>query len=300
MGGWLNPYSEALAKDTRPAVFMVYFAPTWPLEIYKPWFANLTKILAQYDDDQYVGIQMGFWFYGFDADVAAGKYDAQLDALVEGFAAFQRPVWLRIGYEFNGFWTHFSPESFKAAWIRITKKFRSNPITNKTVANVWDYTADAPMSPASLEKTWYPGDEWVDWWGINIFSGVAAPDSQWVTSRIQGNYGFLEYAASRGFPVMFGESTARQNPMTWSPWFENYFMLLANKSLTVRSFNYINWDWSKASPPPGMNWGNCRIEQSGILEQYQAELKTPKYFHARNKAALFKGLGIELSESIIV
>jgi len=292
--GWLggfNPYSEFLTNATRPSVFMLYWAPTWPIEIYKPFFVNLTKILDTYDKEQYVGIQVGLWFYGFDADVAAGKYDEQIDALVQGFAELQRPVWLRIGYEFNGGWTSFSPETFKAAWIRITNKLRANPVTNKTVANVWDYTADAPESPAGLVKTWYPGDEYVDWWGVNIFSGVAAPDSQWVNSS---QYGFLQEAAKRNFPVMFGESTPRQNPMKWDPWFSNYFRLIHDTSLTVRSFNYINWDWSKASPPPGMNWGNCRIEKSAVSSQYQAEMSKGHYFHARNKTAMWKGLGVKL------
>ena len=296
--GWLggfNPYSQYLSKDTRPSVFMLYWAPTWPVEKYAPFFANLTKILDTYGDDQYVGVQVGLWFYGFDADVAAGKYDAQIAELVKGFAALQRPVWLRIGYEFNGAWTKFSPEPFKAAWVRITKAMRANRVTNRTVANVWDYTADAPVAPDGLVKSWYPGDEWVDWWGVNVFSGVAAPDSQWVNGS--NGLGFLQAAAARGFPVMFGESTPRQNPMKWEPWFESYVSLMHDPALTVRAFNYINWDWSKASPPPGMNWGNCRIEGSAVAAQWQAEMKTPgKYFHARSKADMFKGLGIDLDD----
>ena len=32
------------------------------------------------------------------------------------------------------------------------------------------------MAPDGLIKSWYPGDQYVDWWGVNIFSGVAAPD----------------------------------------------------------------------------------------------------------------------------
>ena len=83
-------------------------------------------------------------------------------------------------------------------------------------------------------------------------------------------------------------------------------------------------DWTKASPPPGMNWGNCRIEKLPVAAQYQAELQTKvrrttalremhcqatsksfsnnfaemfaqgKYFHARDKAAMWKGLGVDL------
>ena len=64
-----------------------------------------------------------------------------------------------------------------------------------------------------------------------------------VTSSFIGNgsngLGFLQEAAKRGFPVMFGESTLRQNPMKWAPWFDTYFSLIHDPKLTVRSFNYI-------------------------------------------------------------
>lgn len=127
---------------------------------------------------------MRWWLYGFDADVATGVYGEQIDAMVEGFAALQRPVWLRLGYELNGGWTDFKPESVGAAWIHLTKKFCANPVRNRTVANVWDNTADALLIPEDPMQWYYnPGDEWADWWGVNICLGVAAPDSRWVTSE---------------------------------------------------------------------------------------------------------------------
>lgn len=79
--------------------------------------------------------------------------------------------------------------------------------------------------------------------------------------------------------------------MTWELWF--YFGLI-HESRTVRSFNCIDWGWSKASPPLGMNWGNCRVDQCDPLGQYQEELRSKRYFQARDKPSMFKGVGIDL------
>ena len=66
-----------------------------------------------------------------------------------------------------------------------------------------------------------------------------------------------------------------------------------SRSLTrFASFLLGSWDWSKASPPPGMNWGNCRIENASVAAQWQAEMSKGHYFHARSKADTLKGLGI--------
>merc|ERR1712080_106187 len=118
---------------------------------------------------------MGLWTSDanqkFDGDIADGVYDDQLDEMIKGFKLVGRPVWLRIGYEFNGPWNGHEPEGFKAAWIHITKKLRSDPWCNKFVANVWDFTGDAPDPLEKMENVWkyYPGDEWVDWAGANLF-----------------------------------------------------------------------------------------------------------------------------------
>ena len=71
------------------------------------------------------------------------------------------------------------------SWL-IFKKNQSNKIfeifciwTNSYVATVWDYSTDAQDLNY---MQWYPGDTYVDWWGVNIFSGPSAPNSTLVTS----------------------------------------------------------------------------------------------------------------------
>jgi len=279
--GGFTPYSAYLKPETRPSVFMAYFAPTWPIDRYEPWFKNLKALFARYPDDHYFGYQLALWTTGEDDSIVNGTWDKQIDALVAGFKSVGRPVWLRIGYEYNGPWNKHTPAAYQKSWIHITKKLRADPWCNKHVATVFDYTADAPSPLAEMPNAWayYPGDEWVDWAGVNIFSGCAGPDSTEVAQ-------FIANATGRGLPIMFGESTPRQAAGSWE-WYEGYFGLL-KKSPNVRAFCYINWNWFPT------NWGDTRIEASGVGPKYQEVMsdKSYNFFHATTEAETFKRLGL--------
>merc|ERR1712000_51382 len=141
----------------------------------------------------------------------------QIDELIKGFKFVGRPVWLRIGYEFNGPWNKHEAEGYKASWIYITKKLRADAWCDEHVAVVWDYSADAPAPMGEMDYAWnyYPGDEWVDWAAVNIFSGCAGPRERLILQ-------FIEHATARGLPIMIGESTPRQIAGSWE-WYAGYF-----------------------------------------------------------------------------
>jgi hypothetical protein len=224
-------------------------------------------------------VQLALWTSGLDADIINGTYDGQIQELIKGFKLVGRPVWIRIGYEFNGPWNHHDdPQLFAAAWVHITKMLRADAWCNKNVATVFDYTADAPGEKAGMDWSWsyYPGDEWVDWGAANPFNPLN-----------QGNLEFIANASARGLPVMLGESTPAQHAGSWD-WYEQWFGLVT-KYPNIRAACYINWDWF-----PG-NWGDARIEHTpAVGQKYQAEMKNPKYkwFHASDKASVLKRLGL--------
>ena len=101
--------------------------------------------------------------------------------------------------------------------------------------------------------------------------------------------GFIDNAASRGFPVMLGETTPRQVPSggypngcasssSWDMWYKPYFEMINNSSNNIKAFCCmfiydtfyvykklnmmllicyidINWNWWEY----GYNWGQCDI-----------------------------------------
>lgn len=284
--GGFDSYSAYLTEDTQPSMFMAYYAPTWPVENYAPWFQNFKKLIDSYD--HYFGIQLALWTTDSDEDILNGKFDGQIQELIKGFKLLGRPVWLRIGYEFNGPWNKHEAESYKASWIYITKRLRADAWCNKHVATVFDYTADAPYPQAEMDYAWayYPGDEWVDWAAVNIFSGCASPSSQWVLN-------FIANATERGLPIMIGESTPRQAAGDWG-WYTDYFNTI-KQNRNIRAFSYINWNWFPS------NWGDTRIEHSDVGPKYQAVMqdKSYKWFHATTESEMLDRLGITESEQLI-
>ena len=71
------------------------------------------------------------------AEIARGVHDDKIARLAAFFIAAKRPVYLRIGYEFDGMWNqgYESRETYIAAWRHIVDALRARAVTN--VAFVW-------------------------------------------------------------------------------------------------------------------------------------------------------------------
>jgi beta-mannanase len=227
-------YWNTLPAGRRPMVYMHYISlrnlpPTWADE--------LKTTLLGYPDAYMipqVGLEMTASGSGhYEQQVASGDYDQQIDSLIEGLRRLALPVYLRIGYEFNGLtWNGYQPVTYKQAFIRITGKLRA---ANLEVATVWDAAIDGVKNYFD----YYPGDEYVDWFGMNIFRTPSFKDPSLT--------GFFNEARMRRKPVMIGETTpyqvgAQGGAASWYGWFTDFFDSLRNNAV-VKQFNYINWDW---------------------------------------------------------
>ncbi len=260
------------------------------------YFGNLTHALAAYLP-YHVIPQIGLYMNGderdgrgetpYDRAVAEGQFDAQIDAFCGGLRELQTPAFVRIGFEFNGPWNGYRPETFKAAWIRIASAFRRHHLHQ--VAAVWCYcplpsTREQPEA-GRIDRdylVYYPGDDWVDWWSLDLFSPEMfdLDNTRW----------FLKDAAVHRFPVMIGESTPRwvggvqAGEAAWKQWYRPFLQFLRSQP-TVKAFCYINWAWDEY--PEFCGWGDARIEANEIIRtRWNQELMDPIYVHATPSAAL--------------
>ena len=173
-------YWNFMPNDTKPMLFMAYTQLNASSEAdVQAFFAGVERECASYGDDHYVlpqiGLSMSSGGQGYDGAVAAGQLDEQITWLANALGTvLTRPAYVRIGYEFNGQWNGYSPKTYVKAFERIASKIR----VGKTVATVWDFSADASGTPAHGRENWI---NWVvneslrDWVGINIFSGHSQP-----------------------------------------------------------------------------------------------------------------------------
>jgi Glycosyl hydrolase family 26 len=202
-------------------------------------------------------------------EVAQGQHDSKIEAFCATLKDFNRPVYLRIGYEFNGHWNGYPPNDYKAAYIRVTNAIRKNGLNN--VATVWCFAVDGKEDDF---MKYYPGDAYTDWWGIDIFGEThfAQPETK----------AFLDSARAHKKPVMIGESTPRRvgtlgADSTWNRWFGPYFNLM-KQNPGIKAFCYINWNWSETM---WSDWGDARIETATFVkDKYLNELQTGPFMNS--------------------
>jgi hypothetical protein len=264
-------YCSVLTPSTRPTIFMAYLglqgdpagsireteAQMKKLEAHDPSLA----LLPQY------GLSMtqdGEPQKHYEQDVASGKYDDALEAMCRALKETGRPAFMRIGYEFNGPWNGYQPESYRGAFQRVARALADH---QTEAATIWC------AYPPTTSTDYYPGDDHVDWWGIDLFDVADITNPQ--------TLGFIGQAAVRGKPVIICESTPRHigvqhGQADWDRWFAPYFRLIRDRP-EIKAFCYIDWDWNKyAAQWPG--WGDARVETNPtIAGLLQKELNLPLY-----------------------
>ena len=208
-----------------------------------------------------------------DEEVVNGELDDKIRLLAQGVKAFNRPTFIRIASEFNGNWNNYEKEYYADSYRHIVDLFREEGVDQAIF--MWNYEALHTPFPY---MEWYPGDEYVDWWSMDIFS-LQFENVKANANMIQ----FLEDAKARGKPVILPESAPNsqdmEDPATWNSWFAPYFELINNPAYTIKGFCYSNRDFGKYDV--GLKeWGNMRIDQSDALKgKYQEELKKEQYYH---------------------
>jgi hypothetical protein len=218
----------------------------------------------------------------FEQDVAAGLYDDKITMFIDGLESLAIPAYVRIGYEFNGTaWNGYEPASYKNAFIRITNMIRARKLE---IATVWNFSLDMGANMNYMD--YYPGDAYVDWWAINLFS------ANHISDPIGKN--FMDSAGVHLKPVMLGETTPRfmyvqDGQQTWDQWFSPFFTFIHTYP-EVKAFCYIDWDWSQYEQ--FKDWGDSRLEMNSLVGGYFAdEMDSLQYLHASTEQAFRKTLG---------
>jgi beta-mannanase len=225
-------------------------------------------------NDDMVGI-------GHDADVAAGAYDVNLVKIIQVFKDYDKPFFIRPGFEFNGSWNGYQPGSYQDAWIHIYDKFQEMGVTKGIW--VWDHMPTGDIAPF---QDYYPGDEYVDYYGVNLF-GSAFNMAYYKSKTTQ----FVNDAIAHEKPLLIPESspttaykinasspdngTEAEAMVAWNEWFTNptysLFQFIHNPSNNVKGFCYSNGNYPV--------WNNMTMQTSWLKEEWQEELYNPAYLH---------------------
>jgi len=121
-------------------------------------------------------ISMELWQWGWGAvkclpRINKGEFDGYFRKWAADAARDGRRVLLRFGFEFNGDWFSWGndPKGFVAAWQRVRRIFDQQGAGN--VEWIWaPNVISVPDTPANNMHIYYPGDELVDWVGVDGYN----------------------------------------------------------------------------------------------------------------------------------
>ena len=121
-----HDYWQAMDERQRPAIYMSYVSLKADMLVY---FQHLRQALSAYQPYP-VMPQIGLYMNGegehglgeppYEEGVAQGQFDTQIRAFCEGLRELALPSFVRIGFEFNGPWNSYQPDTYIAAWQPIT------------------------------------------------------------------------------------------------------------------------------------------------------------------------------------
>ncbi len=229
------------------------------------------------DDDRFKNkaIAIGLSLVNHEKKIAKGKHDGLIKELGAWIISTKRPIFLRIGYEFDGWdWNHYKKKHFLKAWKRIHTIFKKMNVEN--VAFVWQ--SKGTGSDQNLLEDWYPGDEYVDWCGYSYFHN---PDKEMLTFARKHNKPVFIAEACPVLKNRFDEFHADlkvEDKHVWEKWFVPFFETINNNSDVIKAFSYINVEWKSQ-----VMWSNNSYFKGVDSRIQKSEYVTKKWFQELEK-----------------
>ncbi len=192
-------------------------------------------------------IQIGLYMVGGLDKTIQGFYDANILKLAKWIKRAKRPVYLRIGYEFDLPENGYDPQRYRQVFRYIVSRMREEGVDN--VAYVWHSAAMTEHQRDFME--WYPGDDCVDWFGVSIFNPM----------QIKTAKELVALSREHQKPFMISESTPAGlvSVNARKEWFRHYFDFINEND--VKIVCYINSDWNSYPLFQAQNWGDARLQK---------------------------------------
>lgn len=156
--------------------------------------------------------------------VANGEFDNYIREWARQAVIFGKPMFLRYAHEFSNPWYAWSSRYgndemlFKEAWKHVHGIFQAEGARN--VAFIWN-----PYQVA--DTTFYPGNDYVDWIGLDIFNfGPLIENGFWLDffSILHGTYGVMQ---TYGKPILIAEAGTSSSGGDKNIWYRDMFQSLA-------------------------------------------------------------------------
>lgn len=176
-----------------------------------------------------------------------GEYDWYIDEWIAGIKSLDSPIFIRLSHEMDGYWYPYSEgyhgdpdrntaEEWVQYWRYVVDRFRAAGVDN--VAWVW--CVDGGRAGVRDWVDYYPGDEYVDWLAIDVYSNR------------NGGEALLEFREAMGThkPIMIPEGGTEDLLTPYhpnfpgnNPWIDEFYDTIINKmDDQVKAVCWFQWN----------------------------------------------------------
>ena len=202
-------------------------------------------------------------------DVIDGDWDAYIRARAQEFAAVRRPILVRWGHEFNGNWYPWgiaNNGNDPSLYVRAYRHVHDLSVRAgaRNVQWIWAYNnGSSPDAPYNDPAAAYPGDDCVDWVGIDGYNWGFGPSwdpagDHWTTfeQTFAAAYAKARAVAPRR-PVTIGEFASTEDGGDKARWLQDMNALLrsgAYPELKLLTYFDVTKEepWSPGSSPAAL------------------------------------------------
>ena len=253
---WSRAYPDQLNKElskfaTKPSYVMFY------RDLLRPFPKFAIDSIAAVGATSIVSLELWSWHGGRKgsclAAIAGGDYDDFFRQWAMGAKTYKKRVLLRFGFEFNGNWFTWSqnPPAFVAAWRRAHEILQE--IGARNVEWVWaPNVASCPDTPENDMHRYYPGDEFVDWIGVDGYNFGEQHDEWHKWQSFHEVFDSVLTSLSKRYPdkpIMLTEfGCAPGKPGQREQWIREAFGCL-QRHPEVRAAVWFNYDKRREGEP---------------------------------------------------
>ncbi|HET8565969.1 MAG TPA: Ig-like domain-containing protein [Solirubrobacterales bacterium] len=214
------------------------------------------------------------------SDIISGRYDSYIREWAGKAKQWGHPFFLRFDWEMNGNWFPWSEGvngnktgEFVAAWRHVHDIFTAVGATNVTWVWCPNVSGYGGMEAFKAVSGMYPGDEYVDWTGLDGYNWGTNPShgGQWQTfsQLYRASYRYLVETVAPNKPLMIGEVASSEYGGSKATWIREMLTQVPTEYPKIRALLWFDkYDSS-------MDWP---IETSSTATEAFAEvIKNPTY-----------------------
>jgi hypothetical protein len=176
-------------------------------------------------------------------DIIAGKDDALYHQRAQAAKAFGTQIFMRWAHEMNGNWYPWSgamngsnaaaAAKYVTAWKHVHDIFVADGATN--VVWVWcPLVTDVPSDSWNHWTNYYPGDDYVDWVGLDAYNwGSSSSCCQWESFDDLIDAPYQDYAAKK--PIMLPETASAEVGGDKGAWIDAMHASLKTKYTAIHA-----------------------------------------------------------------